>query len=40
MVVVDAVLYVGSGVISSPMAKGQNSGEGERDDIFRRFVGV
>lgn len=31
--VVDAALYVGRGVRSSPIAKGENSGDGDRDAI-------
>ena len=35
MVVVDAVLYEGRGVRSTPIARGENSGDGERDNISK-----
>jgi hypothetical protein len=33
MQVVEAALYIGRGVRSCPIERGENSGEGERDDI-------
>jgi hypothetical protein len=39
MEVVDAALYSGRGVRSSPMVSGENSGEGERDVILSLIVG-
>lgn len=34
MEVVDGALYIGSGVKSAPIARGENSGDGERGNIF------
>jgi hypothetical protein len=38
MEVVDAALYSGRGVKSSPMVSGEKSGEGERDVILSLIV--
>ena len=40
MDIVAAALYVGRGVISSPMAREENSGEAGRDSIFDRTIRV
>lgn len=40
IVVVEAGLYVGRGARSCPMAKGENSGEENRERILRYFEGV
>jgi hypothetical protein len=37
---VEAGLYVGRGARSCPMAKGENSGEENRERILRYFEGV
>jgi hypothetical protein len=39
MEVVDAALYSGRGVKSSPMVSGENSSEGERDVILNLTIG-
>ena len=40
MYVVEGALYVGRGVRSTPIERGEKSGDGERDSIFKLIAKV